>query len=462
MPRTQRRASSASEVSRRTFLKSAAAFAGGSALIAGHACARAVPPVRGNPVRLAAVGVGGRGRDNLHAIRGAARVVALCDCDLRQAAAAFREFPDARQYTDWRTMLERETDIEAVLVSTPDHTHTVIAVAAMKLGKHVYCEKPLAHSIWEAREMARVAKETGVVTQMGTQGHAFEGTRRAVEVMRAGILGDVTELHVWTDRPAGWWPQGIARPADTPPVPKELDWDVWLGPAPERPYNPAYVPFKWRGFWDFGTGAIGDMGIHNLDTAFWALEPGVPSSAIVKDASPALTDPRMKETAPLWSVIELRFPPRGTTPGVTMTWYDGGRLPPPELFQGEPLVSKDGGSLVIGTKGTLFTRTWHGGQSEDDMFVLLPRRTFKDFEAPARTLPRVANHHQEWLDACRGQGQALSNFGYAAPLTEALLIGNLALRTGSAIEWDAAGMRATGAPEADALIRPTFRSGWSM
>jgi predicted dehydrogenase len=450
-------------ISRRAFLASAAALGAGSPLVGTQLGADRAQPSPGEPVRLGVVGVGGRGHDNLAALREAgAQVVALCDCDLRQTANAFGELPQARQYTDWRRMLEREKELDAVVVSTPDHNHAIIAIAAMKLGKHVYCEKPLAHSIWEAREMARVAKASGVVTQMGTQGHAFEGTRRAVEVMRAGVLGDVTELHVWTDRPAGWWPQGIERPSDRPPVPTELDWDVWLGPAPARPYHPAYVPFKWRGFWDFGTGAIGDMGIHNLDTAFWGLELGLPSSAIVRDASPALTDPRRKETAPLWSIIEIRFPPRGKRPGVTMTWYDGGKLPPAELFQGEPIISKDGGSLVIGRKGTLFTRTWHGGESDADMFVLLPRKTFDGFESPKPTLPRTASHHREWLDACRGRAQSLSPFGYAASLTEALLVGNLALRAGQAIDWDAEHMRATGAPAADAFIHPPARTGWSF
>jgi predicted dehydrogenase len=231
---SMRRAISSRAVSRRAFLAGAAALAGASA------CGLRQVSRPGGPIRLAIVGVGGRGRDNIEAVRGlGVRITALCDCDARQAAWAFGEFPDARRYTDWRRMLEREKDIEAVLVSTPDHSHAVVATAAMKLGRHVYCEKPLAHSIWEAREMARVAEASRVATQMGTQGHAFEGTRRAVEVIRSGVLGDVTALHVWTDRPAGWWPQGIERPADTPPVPKELDWDVWLGPAPQRPYHSA-------------------------------------------------------------------------------------------------------------------------------------------------------------------------------------------------------------------------------
>lgn len=415
-------------------------------------------------LNLAVIGAGGRGADNLRALvaTGAVNIVALCDCDARQAHEAFTQYPNAAQYSDWRRLLDRETAVDAVAVSTPDHNHAVIAIAAMQRGKHVYCEKPLAHSIWEAREMARVAAQQGVVTQMGTQGHAYEGTRRAVETLGAGVIGEVTELHVWTDRPAGWWPQGVTRPVETPPIPAGLEWDVWLGPAKERPYNPAYVPFKWRGFWDFGTGAIGDMGIHNLDTAYWALAPGTPTSVVVKDCSPGLADARTKETAPLWSILELQFAAQKGKPAIRMTWYDGGKLPPEELFMGEPLISKDGGSLVIGTRGTLFTRTWHGGETDQDMFVLLPRKQFVGFTPPPATLPRTASHHHEWVEACLGVGKALSNFGYASVLTESLLVGNLALRTGKAIEWDSAGMRAVNCPEADPFIRPQFRTGWSL
>jgi predicted dehydrogenase len=452
------------QITRRTFLGGTAALAGG--MSAGALRAETPRPRRSAPgekLNVAVVGAGGRGADDLDDLRSTGvQIVALCDCDQRQAAESFRHYPDARRYTDWRKMLDAEKGIDSVLVATPDHNHAIVSIAAMKLGKHVYCEKPLAHSIWEARQMAKVAAEKGVATQMGTQGHAFEGTRRAVEVMRAGTLGDVTEVHVWTDRPAGWWPQGVARPKETPPVPDGLDWDVWLGPAPQRPYNPAYVPFKWRGFWDFGTGAIGDMGIHNFDTAFWGLQLGTPTSVEIKDCSPALTGPTMQETAPLWSILEFQFPARDGQPPVKMTWYDGGKLPPRELFQGEKIISKDGGSLVIGTKGTLFTRTWHGGETEEDMFVLLPRKQFAGAALPAPTLPRTRSHHQEWVDACRGNGKALSNFGYAAVLTEALLLGNVALRAGKRIEWDAEKMRARNCPEADAFIHPEFRQGWTL
>ncbi len=326
----------------------------------------------------------------------------------------------------------------------------------MKRGLHVYCEKPLAHSIYEVRQMAKVASEAGVATQMGTQGHAMEGTRRAVEVIRSGAIGEVTELHVWTDRPAGWWPQGEERPTRNPAVPAALDWDLWLGPAPHRPYHPVYVPFKWRGRWDFGTGAIGDMGVHDLDTAFWALELGVPDSAEVKDSSPKTSD-----CPPVWSIIELNYPARGQRPAVKLTFYDGKKLPPTDLFHGERI--SDNGSLVIGSKGTLYTRTWHGGVTEDDMFLLLPKREFAKFVLPASSLPRAPQgHHAEWINACKGGSVAKSDFGYAAKLTEGLLVGFLALRTGKRIDWDASQMKATGYPEADAFIKPAFRTGWEL
>jgi predicted dehydrogenase len=254
----------------------------------------------------------------------------------------------------------------------------------------------------------------------------------------------------------------VLRPEDTPPVPPTLDWDVWLGPAPERPYNPAYVPFKWRGFWDFGTGAIGDMGIHNLDTAYWGLELGTPTSVQVRDCSPGLTEPAAKETAPLWSIMELQFPARGVRPPVKMTWYDGGKLPPKELFQGEKLITHDGGSLVIGSKGTLFTRTWHGGETDADMFRLLPRDRFAGVTLPPPSLPRPRSHHQEWIDACRGVDKTQSSFEYAAVLTEALLLGNVALRTGQPVEWDAVKMRVTNNSAADQFVKPEFRKGWSF
>lgn len=414
--------------------------------------------VRSSPnekLNIGIVGAGGRGADNLEGVK-SENIVALCDVDDERAKDSFAKYPNARRYKDWRKMLDQEKMLDAVVVSTPDHNHAIVAIAAMRRGRHVYCEKPLAHSIYEARMMAKVAKETGVVTQMGQQGHAMEGSRRAVEVVRTGAIGDVTELHVWTDRPAGWWPQGEERPTETPPVPPTLDWNQWLGPAPYRPYNPVYVPFKWRGRWDFGTGPIGDMGVHDLDTAFWALELGVPMSAEVV-ASGQKTD----DCPPLWSILEIHYPARGKKPPVKLTFYDGKKLPPEELFQGEKIT--DNGSLMIGSKGTLITRTWHGGgEYPGDMFGLLPKKQFADYQPPKPFLPRTQEHHIEWIEACKGGPAAQSDFGYAARLTEGLLVGFLALHLGKRIEWDAKNMRAVGLPEADKYINPTFRDGWEL
>ena len=448
---------SPSSQTRRRFLRNSALVTAGLGAAASSwpAAARAPRIAPHDKLNLGIIGAGGRGFDNLMGVS-SENIVALCDVDDARAAQAFAKFPKAKRYRDFRQMLEQEKSLQAVVVSTPDHTHAIAAISAMKRGLHVYCEKPLAHSIWEVREMARVARKMGVVTQMGQQGHAMEGSRRAVEVVRSGALGEVRELHVWTDRPAGWWPQGDERPSDTPAAPPTLDWDLWLGPAQPRPYHPVYVPFKWRGRWDFGTGPIGDMGVHNLDTAFWALDLGIPLSAEVKESGPKTAD-----CPPLWSILELHYAARGHQPPVKLTFYDGKKLPPAELFQGAEIT--DNGSLIIGSRGTLYTRTWHGGgESKGDMFTLLPTKTFASFQPPKPRLPRTEEHHLEWIRACKGGPITQSDFSYAARLTEGLLVGFLALRTGRRIEWDARRMRAVGCPEADPFIKPTFRKGWEF
>src|SRR6478752_3903396 len=301
---------------RRRFLQDTATLAAGMSLswpLVSQAAAR--QGAAKDKMAIGIIGAGGRGWDNLQEVQ-SERIVALADVDDKQASEAFKKFPDATRYRDFREMLDKEKSIDAVVVSTPDHMHAFAAITAMRHGLHVYCEKPLARTIYEARRMREVAQETGVVTQMGQQGHAFEGSRRAVEVVRSGAIGDVRELHVWTDRPAGWWPQGEERPKDSPPVPKTLDWEVWLGPAPFRPYHPVYVPFKWRGRWDFGTGAIGDMAVHCMDTAYWALDLGVPISAEV-----VASDKKTDDCPPLWSILELHYPARGKMPPVKMIFY---------------------------------------------------------------------------------------------------------------------------------------------
>jgi hypothetical protein len=340
----------------------------------------------------------------------------------------------------------------------------------MKRGLHCYCEKPLAHSIHEVRVMRDMAAKMKVATQMGNQGHSYDGHRRAVETIQAGILGKVREVHVWTDRPI--WPQGIDRPKDSPTIPSTLHWDLWLGPAAARPYHPAYHPFKWRGFWDFGTGALGDMACHNADVAFWGLNLGYPT---LVEAEPAQVN---SETAPTRSTIHYHFPARGDLPPVKLTWYDGkGNFPPRDLFEANipdnPLIRHgridipardlfeanipDNGCLLVGDKGKLLAPDWHA-----DKYTLHPQKDFAGFTAPTQTIPRTTSHHAEWIAACKGGPPALSNFNYAAVLTESVLLGNLALRTGKKIEWDAANMKARNCPEADPYIKPEFRKGWSL
>lgn len=401
-------------------------------------------------LNVASIGVGGKGESDVANIADE-NIVALCDVDYRRAARTFQRFPKAKRYKDFRKMLDVEgSRIDAVTVSTPDHVHAVAAIRAMRMGKHVYCQKPLTHTVHEARLMTKVAREFNVATQMGNQGHSHPDSRRLVELIRAGVLGSVREIHVWTDRPI--WPQGLDRPLDTPVVPSQLDWDLWLGPATQRPYSPAYVPFKWRGWWDFGTGALGDMACHNMDVAFFALGLRDPVKVSAKSSGVH------GETAPKWSIITYEFPARGDRPAVRMTWYDGGKQPPPKLARAESLPVN--GAILIGDKDTLYVPHYWGAGS------LLSGAKMEDFGHIAQSLPRrpgfEKNHHREWIDACKGGPKALSNFDYAGPMTEAVLLGNVALRVGKTIHWDAEQLKATNAPEADAYIHGQYRKGWTL
>jgi predicted dehydrogenase len=327
---------------------------------------------------------------------------------------------------------------------------------AMKMGKHVYCQKPLSHSIWEARQMARVAAETKVATQMGNQAHAGEPIRRGVELVRAGIVGKVHEVHTMTNRPI--WPQGMKERPPEQQVPAGLDWDLWLGPAPERPYNKAYVPFTWRGWWDFGTGALGDMACHIMDMAYWALDLGAPES--VEAVSGGMTE----ESPPLWSTITYHFPSRAANPAVKFVWWDGKRkvgdkevpnAPAPEILEGEDVKKWD--IVLIGDKGKMF---FNRGSTK---WVLKPESLVVDLQDPPRNLPRVPNEDAEWIAACKGGPAALSNFSYSGPLTEMVLLGNVALRTGQKIEWDAGGLKArNNIPSVERFIRREYRKGWSL
>ncbi len=404
------------------------------------------------------MGVGGQGGSNLRNFsrvkigdKAAVNVVALCDVDSRRLDDASKLHPQAQTFADFRRMLDQAgKTIDAVVVSTPDHTHAVTSLAALGLGKHVYCEKPLAHSVFETRRMAEAASRARVASQMGNQGQSSDNTRRIVEIVRSGAIGPVREVHAWSDRPI--WPQGMERRPEAQDVPKWLDWDLWLGPAANRPYSGDYLPFKWRGWWDFGTGALGDMACHVVNAAFWALDLKSPSTV------EAQGEPHSPESGPKSETIAYEFPARGEKPPVTLTWYDGGRKPPDDLLTDGEKWSR-GGSLLVGEKGKLYVPDDYGGKH-----VLLPKKDFEGFRPPPETIRRVGDHHRDFIEACKSpiDRPASSNFGYSGPLTEMVLLGIVAFRVGKKIEWDGPALRVTNSSEADALLRPEFRGGWSL
>ena len=433
-------------LSRRRFLGTSASVVGPLILPSGSLFGRKVSP--NEKLNIGVIGAGGKGTADSEGVM-SENIVALCDVDERTLRARKGRFPKAQTFSDYRVMLEKVGDkLDAVTVSTPDHHHFPASMLAMQLGLHVYVQKPLAHSVWQAREMLKLSREKKVITQMGNQGHSYSSTRKLVEVVRSGIIGEVKEAHVWTDRPI--WPQGMDRPKGSKPVPEYLDWDLWLGSAPERPYHDGYHPFKWRGFWDFGTGALGDMGCHNMDAAFWALDLGAPTS-VMADVSGV-----NKDTAPKWSVIRYEFPARGEKPPVSLTWYDGGKKPSPDII-GEKSLPKNG-SLIVGSKATIAFREWN-----PNGFRVLAEGKELNYEDPDPVFPRVGdNPYKEWIKACKGGSLCLSNFEYSVPLTEMVLLGNVALRSSRKIEWDAENLKARGNPEADQLIRSEPRKGWGV
>ncbi len=411
-------------------------------------------------LNIAGIGVAGQGGGDLRAME-SETIVALCDVDWQRAQSAFERYPKAKRYRDFRVMLEEQPDIDAVVVATPDHVHAVASMAAIQRGKHVYVEKPMAHTIVEARTMAAAARKAGVATQMGNQGHAMESMRLLKEWIDAGAIGEVTKVDTWT--PHAVWPQGIGRPTDTPPVPDTLAWDLWLGPAPARPYHPAYTPRVWRGWWDFGTGALGDMGCHIFDPVFYALDLGHPSTV---EASHSTFVPEglswdkkfNHESYPRSSIVRYSFPKRGDKPPVELTWYDGGLMParPAELDDGLQMGSTYGGVLFHGTEGKIIAGA-HGAGG----LRLLPESRMRTWQRPAKTLVRSIGHAKEWIAACKGGAPAGSNFDYAGPLTETVLLGNLAIRAGKKLRWNAKAMT-TDSAEANAFLHRTYREGWRL
>jgi predicted dehydrogenase len=403
-------------------------------------------------VNVAVVGAGGKGAGEIQGVLKAGdNIVALCDVDEKSLDAGSKVAPDAKRYFDYREMFDKEAkNFDAVTVSTPDHHHFLASMLAVKNKKHVYTQKPLVHSVWEARTLAEAAKEARVVTQMGNQGHASDARREQVEFLRQGVLGKVTEVHVWTNRPI--WGQAMDRPKNTPGIPNTLHWYEWLGPAPDRPYHKAYHPFAWRGWWDFGTGALGDMACHLMDAPFWGLDLGYPTSVEAEG------DPLHPETGPKWMIVRLEFPARGDKPPVKLTWYDGGKMPPPELSKGAKIGNN--GYIIIGDKGS-FVALDEQGQKR----VFFPDE-LKDVKVE-QTLPRTGGghewgNHREWLDAIKGKGKAQCGFEYAGPFTEAVLIGIVAFRAGKKLDWDGQAMKAKNCPEADKYIKREYRKGWEI
>ena len=390
------------------------------------------------------IGAGGRGGSNAGDVS-SENIVALCDVNENNLGAARARFPKARTYVDFRKLLDESKDLDAVVVSTTEHTHAFATLPALQLGKHVYCEKPLTHCIYEARRVTEAAAKAKVATQMGTQIHAQDNYRRVVELVQSNAIGPIRECHVWNDRDWG----GGDRPKDTPPVPKYLHWDLWLGPAPERPYHPVYFPGPaWYKWWDFGNGTLSDMGSHLIDLAFWALKLRHPLTAQAEGP------PVHPETAPRWVIITWEFPARGDLPPVKLTWRHGGKHVALLKKHGLPTDGWGSGQLFIGEKGMIL--------SNYDRRLLFPEKQFAGFQPPKQTIPSSVGHHREWIQACKTGSPTLCNFGYSSLLVESNLLGIAAYRLGTKLEWDPENLRCPNCPAADRLIRKTYRKGWSL
>jgi predicted dehydrogenase len=423
--------------SRRTFLKSAAAI--GAGLYVGRPAAAWASKSPNEKLDVACVGVGGRGFEDVQGVA-TENIVALCDVDDLRAAPAFEAHPQAKRFKDFRKLLD-EQKYDAVVVGTTDHIHVPVAVAAMRRGLPVYVEKPLGHNVWEVRLATQLAKEKNLATQLGTQIHATDNYRRVVEAIQSGVIGPVRQVHVWV---AKIWSGGGDRPNETQPVPPTLDWDLWLGPAPERPHHSTYYPANWRGWWDFGSGTLGDMGCHYMDLVFWALGLDAPTRVAAEGP------PAHPESAPNGLTVTYNFPNKGDRPAVQMTWYDGERTPK-EI---DGIKVPGAGVLFVGDEGQMF--------ADYTKYRLYPQEKFADWKAPEPTIPESIGHHAEWVRACKTGEPTTCHFGYSGPLTETVLLGVVAHRVGKPIEWDAANLRVANAPEAERLIRPEYRKGWEI
>ncbi len=417
-------------------------------------------------LNIAVIGVGGKGRSDMWSVAKTENIVALCDVDDRKMEETLRKTREKKdkqdladilekipKYKDFRVMLDKQKDIDAVTISTPDHTHAVAAAFAMKRGKHVFVQKPLTHSVKEARILNAIAKETGVVTQMGNQGHAQEGIRLIEEWLADDAIGKVEKVDCWTNRPL--WKTGMDRPEEIPSVPRGVDWNLWLGPAEYRPYHPDYMPWSWRAWCDFGTGALGDMGAHIFDIPYGALKLEYPDT--VQSSSTKFNG----ESWPVSEVIHYEFPKRGNLPPVKLSWYDGGVMPPrpEELEPGRKMGDEDGGVMFYGTKGKIMCGCY--GSSPR----LIPETRMKEYKQPPKTIPRSPGIHEEWVEAIKGKGTANSNFGYSSKLVETMMLGNIAIRMeekNTVLKWDGEKGEITNVPEANEFLMRKYAKGWSL
>ncbi len=452
---------------RRTFLKSTLAVTGGALAIGLPGCAngrresswspvRDVLAARRQKLRIAFIGAGGIGGHHLETTEElGVECPCFCDVDTGRMKKAADLYPQAARYQDYRRMFDKEhKNFDAVMVGTPDHHHYPATMMAMQLGKHVYTQKPLTHTPWEARQLTAAARKYNVATQMGNQGHASEGWRLVYEWVRGGALGDVYETHTWTDRPI--WPQGLNRPEEVAPVPANLDWDVWLGPAPERPYaDKAYHPFSWRGWWDFGAGALGDMACHTMDGIFWSLDPGHPIAV-----EPVALTPTTADAFPQTSIVKWEFARNSWRPGFEAYWYSGGLKPklPATLEMGRQLPTS--GGLLMGTKASMLISGDYGNSPR-----FFPESKMKEIGKPARMLERSPGHVEEWVMAAKGEKPIdfpKSRFAYSGPMSETILLGCVSLRVGRRLEWDGPSMTVTNVPEANQYVNKEYRSGWKI
>jgi predicted dehydrogenase len=464
-------------ISRRQFISTAATSAAVFSIVPRYVLGGPGNTPPSDKINVAIIGTGGQGTVNLKTLLPMLDVQVVCVCDVyescdysefyfggmggREPAKKLAEehyaqnkpsgnYKGVDAYKDFRVMLKERDDIDAVLVATPDHFHAAASMMAIKMGKHVYCEKPLTHTVYEARQLKLAAQKYNVATQMGNQGQASEGTRLLSEWIWDGAIGPVREVLAWTNRPAGMWEHGVERPTETPPVPDGLDWDMWVGLAPYRPYHPAYMPFKWRGWCDFGTGSLGDMGCHVLDPIFRALKLGYPTSISVEST------PFNRESYPKAQTVYYEFPARSDMPPVKLTWYDGGRQPerPEELEEGRNMP--DSGTILIGDKGKIMNDEYSGTPR------IIPESKMRAYTRPEKTLPRSPGHHNEWITACKGGEPAGSNFDFASTLAEAVLLGNVALQAGKELSWDGENLKVTNDSQANDYLHRTYREGWTL